>query len=280
MKFIKINFRKIKFEFNLRQSVLNTKNKMVEIVKRKVRHNGFDCPLHPSQVFSYLLFISDIVSFYMVDLVSLHHLSPLVITLGVIYLILACGTAYYGYLSTRINPQDPTINLERRCKQKSIPFDASYYEYHCQICEAHVLLGSKHCGQCNRCTSGFDHHCRYLNNCIGEQNYEYFFKLIIWVFWMCLLHNVTNAIVIYNIASENEYLISNHVRIYKTELTTPFQTTLIVMIILNTLALLFLGQLIVFHVELKYKGLTTYEFLKLKENSTKESKIVVRVNHD
>jgi hypothetical protein len=35
-----------------------------------------------------------------------------------------------------------------------------------------------------------------------------------------------------------------------------------------------------FHIEIKHKGLTTYEFLKLKENNTKESKIVVRVNLD
>jgi hypothetical protein len=38
--------------------------------------------------------------------------------------------------------------------------------------------------------------------------------------------------------------------------------------------------LIFFHIELKYKGLTTYEFLKLKENVTKESKIVIRVNQE
>jgi hypothetical protein len=124
--------------------VLNIK--MVDIVKRKVRHNGFDCPLHPSQVFAYLLFASDILSFYLVDLVSLHHISPLVIILGLIYFILACGTTYYGYVATKINPQDQTINLEKKCKQKGVAFDSSFYEFHCQICEAHVLTGSKHCG--------------------------------------------------------------------------------------------------------------------------------------
>jgi hypothetical protein len=97
---------------------------------------------------------------------------------------------------------------------------------------------------------------------------------------MCLLHNVTNAIVIYNIAMENQSLKDNHIAVYNTELTSSFEITLIVMTVLNTLALLFLTQLIIFHVELKFRGLTTYEFLKLKENSSKESKIVVRVNQD
>ena len=50
------------------------------------------------------------------------------------------------------------------------------------------------------------------------------------------------------------------------------------MSVFNLLALMFLINLITFHIELKYKGLTTYEFLKLKENIPKESKIVVKVN--
>jgi hypothetical protein len=62
------------------------------------------------------------------------------------------------------------------------------------------------------------------------------------------------------------------------ELGTHFFVTLVVVVFFNTLALLFLTHLIVFHIELKYKGLTTYEFLKLKENVTKESKIVIKVN--
>ena len=192
---------------------------MVEIVKRKVRHNGLNMPLHPSQVFTWVLFAGDILSFYFIDLVSLQHISPLVISLGIIYFVLSCGTLYYGYSSTVINPQDPTINLEKTCKQRGLAFDSSLYEFHCQICEAHVLNGSKHCGQCNRCTSGFDHHCRYLNNCIGEQNYDYFFKLIIWVFWMCLLHNLMNGIVIYNIVVENQALKDNHLSFYTIELS-------------------------------------------------------------
>jgi hypothetical protein len=58
---------------------------------------------------------------------------------------------------------------------------------------------------------------------------------------MCLLHNITNIFVIYNIAVENQSLKDNHIAVYNTELTTPFQITLIVMVVLNTLALLFLG---------------------------------------
>ena len=51
------------------------------------------------------------------------------------------------------------------------------------------------------------------------------------------------------------------------------------MIVLNSLALIFLVHLIVFHIELKHKGLTTFEYLRLKESLEtgvkRESKTII-----
>jgi len=92
------------------------------------------------------------------------------------------------------------------------------------------------------------------------------------------MHNITNGFVIYDIYKEKSELEINHNYYYGRELSHQFKVTLIVICVLNLLALMFLINLITFHIELKYKGLTTYEFLKLKENIPKESKIVVKVN--
>ena len=83
-------------------------------------------------------------------------------------------------------------------------FDGSNYEYECDICETHVSETAKHCGACNRCVNDFDHHCRWLNNCVGAANYKLFFRLIIVVFFITLLHNLTNIAVIYNLNAETE----------------------------------------------------------------------------
>jgi hypothetical protein len=32
----------------------------------------------------------------------------------------------------------------------------------------------------SRCVSDFDHHCIWINNCVGSKNYKIFYKMIIY----------------------------------------------------------------------------------------------------
>ncbi len=48
----------------------------------------------------------------------------------------------------------------------------------CIDCGSNVRTTSKHCGTCNRCVDGFDHHCKWLNNCVGVANYKFFIGLL------------------------------------------------------------------------------------------------------
>merc|ERR1712086_608653 len=36
----------------------------------------------------------------------------------------------------------------------------------------------KHCKACNKCVEGFDHHCPFLNQCIGSKNYAWFMTIL------------------------------------------------------------------------------------------------------
>lgn len=50
---------------------------------------------------------------------------------------------------------------------------------YCERCRRDVALASKHCSVCDRCCFEFDHHCNFLNNCIGSKNYKPFLALVI-----------------------------------------------------------------------------------------------------
>jgi palmitoyltransferase len=44
----------------------------------------------------------------------------------------------------------------------------------------------KHCYDCHLCVATFDHHCLWVDNCIGEKNRPYFY--------VCLLTNLIEII--------------------------------------------------------------------------------------
>lgn len=40
-------------------------------------------------------------------------------------------------------------------------------------------MSAKHCRTCDKCVNGFDHHCIWLNTCVGKRNYRWFFMTIL-----------------------------------------------------------------------------------------------------
>ena len=44
----------------------------------------------------------------------------------------------------------------------------------CETCLVLRGLRTKHCSSCGRCVDEFDHHCIWINNCVGRDNHRAF----------------------------------------------------------------------------------------------------------
>jgi len=61
------------------------------------------------------------------------------------------------------------------------PYDnVIFAEKECSTCKIPRPARAKHCRICDKCFARFDHHCGWMNNCIGEKNTRYFVAFLVW----------------------------------------------------------------------------------------------------
>ncbi|XP_066590663.1 palmitoyltransferase Hip14 isoform X2 [Prorops nasuta] len=63
-------------------------------------------------------------------------------------------------------------------------FDPQWF---CNSCLVRRPVRSKHCSTCDRCVARFDHHCPWVNNCIGAHNHKYFLGFVASLLGMCIV---------------------------------------------------------------------------------------------
>ncbi|KAJ8620649.1 hypothetical protein MRB53_029178 [Persea americana] len=101
--------------------------------------------------------------------------------------LLGVGVGVLLFLLTSFS--DPgTIKAENVSEYLSAyPYDNIIYtEKECSTCKIPRPARSKHCHICDRCVARFDHHCGWMNNCIGEKNTRYFLAFLLWHSFLCL----------------------------------------------------------------------------------------------
>ena len=139
--------------------------------------NGFSRPFHPYQITTWVLYPMNCVGFYLLFVPILEV--PVLFVATVCYSLSCSVVVVSAFLATYRDPTDPVVVLERVWNQQGVEFDSALYDKIWTLWNTHVSEKSKHWGKCDRWTLHFDHHWKWLNNCIGEVNYNLFIILII-----------------------------------------------------------------------------------------------------
>ncbi|XP_024516801.1 probable protein S-acyltransferase 16 isoform X2 [Selaginella moellendorffii] len=57
---------------------------------------------------------------------------------------------------------------------------------YCQKCRVYKPPRAHHCRVCKRCVLRMDHHCLWINNCVGHNNYKSFFLFVLYITSACI----------------------------------------------------------------------------------------------
>lgn len=116
----------------------------------------------------------------------------------------------------------------------------------------------KHCYICHKCVYRFDHHCKYLNTCVGGRNYSLFYTLIV----LCTLEWMFQVVImLYIIIKYDDSEISNNIDEYFPS-KPAYLAIMGVMLIVPFFASLMIFSLVLFHTHLLIKQITTYFWIK------------------
>jgi hypothetical protein len=161
--------------------------------------------------------------------------------------------AVVNYQATVVDTEDPIITYQKLAKQAGEEFNTNNAakgggDIHmwCTLCSCYVNESTKHCARCNRCSLGFDHHCNWLNTCVGEYNYWIFFRLL----WVLILFKFY-CIVIFIVTLFSTEI---YARIWLLVVASFFN-------FMNLLAIGFTLHLICFHLWLQSKSFSTYDYI-------------------
>ena len=99
------------------------------------------------------------------------------------------------------------VELNERCcylKKKKYNFirGIKFKVKFCNTCHIFRGLGVSHCKKCNNCVENFDHHCPWLGNCIGKNNYMCFILFLI-CFNIIIVTDLLSCIIIIALSYKN-----------------------------------------------------------------------------
>lgn len=116
----------------------------------------------------------------------------------------------------------------------------------CNGCRSYVRGTSRHCKICARCVDYFDHHCVWINNCIGGPNYSIFMVMVLSAF----IYNVLFIVAVAEVGKKVSWAEEAPLMAVSSILLLPSAAIAILLVILA-----------IFHFYLIANNTNTFDFL-------------------
>mmetsp|Transcript_19965 Transcript_19965/g.38690 ORF Transcript_19965/g.38690 Transcript_19965/m.38690 type:complete len:339 (-) Transcript_19965:169-1185(-) len=125
----------------------------------------------------------------------------------------------------------------------------------CSFCTLYKPDRTHHCRICGTCTLRMDHHCPWLNNCVGYANYKFFFLTVMYAFSLCTFMAIEMAPTMFKMVAAKGVPVSGiHL--------LPAYIVYSCVLVLSPLLLFFLA----FHLYITANAMSTIEYRE-KKNS-------------
>lgn len=122
-----------------------------------------------------------------------------------------------------------------------------YQLKYCNTCEIFRTPHASHCARCDNCVDGFDHHCRWLSNCVGSRNYRRFLLFVLFAILLSLYIDI---------------VIITHFIHKRTLCSIAVNVTAGVLIAYTLLFTVLMSLLFFYHISIIGRGLTTAEHIR------------------
>ena len=215
--------------------------------------------------------------------------ASIICTIGVF--LSGISSAYFAYWCCKIDPIDARLrcHLARQRGEMSGDVANSDAEHShelegptkfCWVDNIDIHESSMHCKFCDKCVYKFDHHCHWLNTCVGDANYRYFFRAVGATLAMVIVRGgalawlVISYFIQYSqqdgprgpaVVRFDDWFGAN-VGIILALVNAAFLSVDVICIAL-------LLQLFFFHVRLRHEGITTYAFIVRGGQKKRESEV-------
>lgn len=99
------------------------------------------------------------------------------------------------------NKQEEEINSYYNLNNSNLNSSVTsnnYRLFDCKYCKQQKPLRVHHCSICGYCVFKMDHHCPWINNCVGQNNHRYFVLFLTHLFFGCLHICLVSLPIVFN----------------------------------------------------------------------------------